>query len=517
MGSEPQIIHVFSGQLERFSVRLAYMKLKHLLEPWSDAVLHAPPDLDIRRIWSDSRSVQPGDLYYPKQGLQVDGLQFAQEALDRGASAVVAPPGTEIRGPWVQTPRDQPSLQDLVLRLYQNPSKHFTVVGVTGTNGKTSTCHYIEAFLKKCGQKVGVIGTTQYRWPGHQEAARWTTPAFEIMQWYLHQMHQAQVDTVVMECSSHGIDQGRLEGIEFDVCVFTNLTHEHLDYHHTMEAYAEAKKKLFTVLLANSCKTKKASVMNVDDPVAQQWIAHDKLDPVWTYGQAPRADIQLLEFLSAPTQSQIKLRVQDQTWSLRTPIVGQYNLYNAMAATCVALILGIDPLSIQTQWQNPVKVPGRLEPVDLKNAKFDVIVDYAYTEDALANVLDTLKPHVQGKLWTVFGSGGDRDATRRGPMAKTVLAKSDHVVMTTDNPRTEDPQAILDEMIHAIEQEDAFAQKVHVEVDRARAIAYAITQAQPGDLVLVAGKGHETYQEVHGVRHPFDDRQKIREAWEKMR
>lgn len=469
-------------------------------------------DVDISRIHTDSRSVAPGDLFFPKQGETFDGLDFVQEAVNKGASAVLTLKELDIAIPQIKCERSFDVLKHLCLTLYDRPTEKMRVVGITGTNGKTSTCYFVERFLERQGRAVANLGSTTYRWPGKSFTAPLTTPMFETLQWYFSKMQQDDVSDVVMECSSHGIELGRVDDIAFDVCVYTNLSHEHLDFHKTMEAYAQAKEKLFAKNLNQSSKPNKCAVINIDDEIGRSWVDKKVSSKIWTYGFDPRADARVHSVTPDAKGMQVHIDFKGQPMTFRTPMLGTYNVMNLMAAMLSAHALGVDLDVMKACMEEGIAVPGRMEHVAI-DAPFTVIVDYAYTEDALINILDTLRPFCSNHLITVFGCGGDRDPSRRPKMGKAVLDRSDRVIITTDNPRTEDPQSIIDEILTGIAGQPSFDQKVMVEVDRKEAIAKALHIAKEGDMVLIAGKGHETYQEIHGVRHPFDDREVVRTCW----
>ena len=488
------------------------MKLSALASILNNAQIYGDPDVEISRIHCDSKSISRGDLFFPKKGERKDGLDFVNEAIQRGASGVLVPSKIQENIPQLVTSRSAENLKALCLHLYNHPTKKLGVIGVTGTNGKTSICHFIEALLRTQFLHTGYIGTTQYRWNNSSVDSQLTTPMFEELQYYFAAMAEENVSHVVMECSSHGIETGRIDHIDFDICVYTNLTHEHLDFHHTMQEYEEAKKKLFVKYLSKSSKKNKHAVINIHDPIGKKWVQEKIFPDIITYGLKSDADIYPVSIETENEGMKISLSVFGEKLSFFMPTLGVYNVLNIMAAIAVVQKLGVSTKKMTQRIEEGIWVPGRLQKVPI-DAPFTVIVDYAYTEDALRNVLQTLVPFRKNRIIAVFGCGGDRDRTRRPKMAKAVYEYADRIIVTTDNPRTEVPEKIIEEILTGIENESEYQKRVSVYVDRREAIAKSLEIAEDGDIVLIAGKGHETYQEIHGVRYPFDDREIVKTCW----
>jgi len=467
---------------------------------------------DLTRIQSHSKAIEPGDVFFPKKGAQVDAIDFAQDVAAQNAGAIVTSEKLALDINQIFMPRDQRTLRKLCHYFYHEPTLEMDVIGVTGTNGKTSVCHFVEAFFHNAKIQTGYMGTTAYRWGNHEVPAKLTTPMYEDVHYYARRMKSDGAQSMVMECSSHGITLGRIDDVHFDVCVFTNLSHEHLDFHKNMQDYAEAKSVLFKKHLSQSKKKHKLAVINIDDSVGKDWASAPIFESITTFGFDTKADIHPVSFQAHPNGMDVTLSVMGERCAFHMPMLGLYNLSNVMAALAVGQWKGLGVKGMIQTIEAGMEVPGRLQKVQI-NAPFSVIVDYAYTEDALKNVLGTLKPFCQNKLIVVFGCGGNRDASRRPKMAKAVYDIADLAIVTTDNPRFEDPDAIIDEMMEGIAREDDFDDKIIREVDRAQAIARALKIAEPNDIIVIAGKGHETYQEIEGVRHPFNDIDIVTQCW----
>ncbi|MBO9542752.1 UDP-N-acetylmuramoyl-L-alanyl-D-glutamate--2,6-diaminopimelate ligase [bacterium] len=455
----------------------------------------------------DSRLVQPGNVFVALKGTRVDAHDRLGDAVQQGASAVVvdaawrAAHPEDLGVPTVPVEAPRWVLSELAARFYGHPSEAFSVVGVTGTNGKTTTTHLIEAILQTAGKTTGLIGTLGSRFAGGVVETGHTTPLALELQGIFARMRRSAVDAVVMEVSSHALDQARVAHAAFDVGVFTNLTVDHLDYHGTLEAYGDAKAKLFEALNATG-----RAVINRDDPAYARFVAASAA-PVLTYSaQGQEADL-MAEDLS--------LHAGGSRWTLVTPwgraavslrLPGLFNVSNALAAAGAALALGLDLETVAKGLSQVGGVPGRVEVVTAPDHPFSVLVDYAHTPDGLENVLRTARGFTRGRLLVVFGCGGDRDASKRPMMGKVAAEGADLVFLTSDNPRSEDPQAIMRQVAEGITSPyEAF-------VDRREAIHAAIRAARPGDVVVIAGKGHETYQIIGDQTLAFDDREVAREA-----
>jgi len=488
------------------------MDLKRLSEILQLDFIQGGAPCDVLRVHANSKTIRSGDLFFPRKGDRFDGLNFIDEAMANGAVAVVVPKHVHKQVGQIIAEPTQGLLRKLCQCLYQEATLGLDLIGVTGTNGKTSVCHFIEALFNNSGLRAGYIGTTAYRWMGKEVPAKLTTPMYEDLQYYTHHMKQDDVQSVVMECSSHGIALGRIDDLHFDVCVFTNLTHEHLDFHENMESYGSTKSELFRTYLKKSKKKNKLAVINIDDELGRGWVNQNIFEKIWTFGFDHRADIYPTSHTTTPKGMDVTLSVFGKNHPFHMPMLGMYNVSNMMAAIAVGLWKGISMDRMTQVIESGIHVPGRLQKVDIQ-APFSVIVDFAYTEDALKNVLGALRPFCKKRMIVVFGCGGDRDATRRPKMAKAVYDLADMAIVTTDNPRSEDPDVVIDEMLIGIEKEAQYKEKVIRKTDRRKAIECALNMAKPDDVIVIAGKGHEIYQEIKGVRYPFNDQEVVQTYW----
>ncbi|MCB9768561.1 MAG: UDP-N-acetylmuramoyl-L-alanyl-D-glutamate--2,6-diaminopimelate ligase [Candidatus Omnitrophica bacterium] len=480
------------------------MLLREVIE--NVPVLASEGDLnrEVTRVVYDSRKVQPGDLFVALRGTQTDGHRYIEQAFQQGASAALVEEPVE--GPcWIQVEDTLPLLALTANRVYGDPARQLKLIGVTGSNGKSTTTYLIESILNHGNSKVGLFGTIEYRWPGFSKPAPNTTPLSADLQEGLAAMQREGVDTAVLEVSSHALVLHRVDTVLFDVAVFTNLSHEHLDFHGNMEEYAAAKKLLFTEHL----KDDGTAVLNMDDHVSRAWAMEWKNKKVLTYGFASNAAVYPEKFALTTEGISGKIHTPSGPIGLESNLLGRHNLYNLLSAISASLAWGAPISQIEEALAEGVHVPGRLERVEV-GQDFRVLVDYAHTPDGLKQVLDTLAELPKNRLICVVGAGGDRDRKKRPLMARIAQELSDIVILTSDNPRTEDPVAILDEM--EVGMLGAPGATHAREVDRHKAIEQAIAMAQSGDVVLIAGKGHEDYQEINHVRHPFDDRVEARNA-----
>ena len=541
------------------------MRLSELIQGLP--IVEARGDAEITGVCVDSRRVQRGDLFVALVGRQHDGHRFIADALQQGAAAVMAQQAAEevaSEFPFVRVPDTREALWRVAQRLYGDPTQHMLTIGVTGTNGKTTTTHMLQKILAVWGKPTVLIGTlgAWIEYPdGRREAlaqeGEFTTPEVYQLQSLLQQARARGAHAAVMEVSSHALDQRRADGIRFNVGVFTNLTQDHLDYHGTMEAYAAAKLRLFTDLAEQSGKPFRA-VVNIDDEWGRVFAAKAR-GAVYTYGESECALVRAtrveyghdtLRFWirttlttnngagrhSTPTAVAPLLKVPPasrgephlgspclqgepqgggsargvEELPLHTPLIAPYNLYNALAATTAALALEVPLEVIRQGLASLSQVPGRFEraPID---ADYTVIVDFAHTPDALARVLQAGRMLNPTRLTVLFGCGGDRDPTKRPQMGRIAAELADRVILTSDNPRTEDPHQILQQILAGVPN-DLRGKVALVEADRRRAIEYALHTAQAGELVLLAGKGHEPYQIVGTEKLPFSDIEVAKEA-----
>jgi UDP-N-acetylmuramoyl-L-alanyl-D-glutamate--2,6-diaminopimelate ligase len=482
-----------------------------LLDALPDKTVLGSLPAGVTGVAYDSRKVAAGALFVAIPGFKQDGRKFAADALGRGAAVVVAEGADPLPGSAaarVLVPSSREALARLADAYHGHPSRRLSVIGITGTNGKTTTSLLVEALLGAGGRPTGVIGTIQYRVGDQAEAASQTTPEALELQALLARMVEARVGGAAMEVSSHALSLSRVDGIEFDVAVFTNLTQDHLDFHKTLEAYRDAKARLFG-LLARSRKPRRAAVVNVDDPAGAAMICAAEADPrvrILTFGLRTPALLRPRRWESGMDGITLEVVTPGGEVAITSALVGEHNVMNLLGAVGVGLALEMEPAQIGRTLSGVATVPGRFERVEA-GQPFLVVVDYAHTPDALENVLATarklLKPGA--RLGVVFGCGGDRDRGKRPIMGGIAARLADRAWVTSDNPRSERPEAILAEIETGI---PATAAGRHESVaDRRRAIQGAVGWAREGDVVVIAGKGHETYQIVGSEVLPFDDRE----------
>jgi UDP-N-acetylmuramyl-tripeptide synthetase len=464
-------------------------------------------DLGIDGLAFHSDEVRPGCLYFVIRGAKDDGASYVQRALAHGAAAVVAETPLVLPVPVLVVDNARRALADAARYYYRDPSRAVSVLGVTGTNGKTTVAHLIRCCLQADRRQVGLLGTIGYEFGGRRLPAPNTTPDPVRIHGYLREMADRYCSACVMEVSSHSLDQERVRGVSFAVGVFTNLTQDHLDYHGTMGAYRQAKSRLFASLQPGA-----TAVLNRDDPasVAMAEALGPGVRIVW-FGFSPEADVRAEQVRLSADGTRLQMVMPNGRVELFLRLVGLHNVQNALAAAAAALALGASELTVASALEDARPVAGRLELVEAplgRPARLRVFVDYAHTPDALDKVCGTLANLCEGRLHVVFGCGGDRDRSKRAPMAAAVARHCDSLFLTSDNPRSEDPERILDDMeagLAAIAATDRRIER-HRIVDRAEAIRAAVVAAAPGDTILIAGKGHETYQIFQDSVVPFDDR-----------
>jgi len=491
------------------------MKLPDLISALPAKELFGNGAIEIRGLAYHSQSVEEGFLFAAIRGVKEDGKRFIPEALARGAGALLldAPIGG-MAVPQVVVPDVREALARLASAFYHNPSLHLTLIGLTGTNGKTTTSYLIESILTAAGKKVGVIGTVNYRFAGQVYPAPTTTPESLDLQKTLRDMHQAGITHVVLEVSSHALDRQRVRGCDFDVALFTNLTRDHLDYHDSMENYFQAKRLLFTQCLAETRKEKRFAVINLDDTRSEE-LRQVSCGTLFGYGVSQKAEVFPERVEEDAEGIRGLVRTPRALLEIRSLLIGRHNLYNILAAVSVGEVLEISPRAISTGVEKLNSVPGRLERVP-GGDEIRVFVDYAHTGDALERALETLRAVHSGRLIIVFGCGGDRDRGKRAVMGKAAALGSDLAVITSDNPRTEDPLKIIEEIEKGIKETgrkkfppaeavgDGKAERGYVIIPgRREAIQLALKAARPGDVVLIAGKGHEDYQVLGDKKIPL--------------
>jgi len=480
------------------------MKLGTLLESISSLETHGSVDFEIEGLAYDSRKVQAGGLFVAIHGHKVDGAQYITEALSNGAVAVVSENdlnlGSEVT--HVQVSCARRALAEISNVYHGDLSHAMKVVGITGTNGKTTTAYMIRDLLRDGGFLPGLLGTVAYEIGDHALPATRTTPEAPDLHAWFQRMKDAGCDSVVMEVSSHAIALQRVHGIDFNIGVFTNLTQDHLDYHKDMDAYCTVKARLL-----QSLGKDRSAVINLDDPWGRGMMAEGRIQAnIVTYGFNEQAAVCASEPVIDEKGTRFRVATPWGDSEIRMQLLGRFNIHNALAALAVGGLFGIE-LPIMAKSLSLIKsIPGRLELVpNRKNKK--VFVDYAHTDDALKNVLTTLREICKGRLLVVFGCGGGRDRGKRKLMGQVAAELADHSFITSDNPRNEEPGAIVSDIIEGFTDQERF----EVVLNRREAIESSIRAMGRRDILLVAGKGHETYQEVQGTIVPFDDRETIRE------
>lgn len=477
------------------------MKLKQVLNQVPLTMSHGDLDCVIEGITYDSRQVKKGFLFVCISGFKTDGHLYVEQALAKGAVAILSEKEIPVPGQitLAVTDNTRTAMPILASNFYDKPSRDLRVIGVTGTNGKTTTTHLIQAILQESGKKMGIMGTLYARLDDYEHIIGHTTPESLEIEEFMNMVRSRQGDGVVMEVSSHALDLGRVDMINFDVAVFTNLTQDHLDYHKTMEEYKKCKLKLFKLIPPEK---ETFCIINADDAYGGDFIdaAGQK---AYTYGINQPADVRATNLITGLKGTKFKVEYSGGSFDIKMKLIGLFSVYNALAAIAFSLREGIDPAIIKAGLEKVRGVPGRFEQVD-SGQDFTVIVDYAHTPDGLENVLKTSKQLVEKRLITVFGCGGDRDRTKRPIMGEIAAQYSDFCVVTSDNPRSEEPEAIINDIISGVEQVPGA--RYAIIVDRREAIRHAVNLARKGDLVIIAGKGHETYQLVKDQVLDFDDR-----------
>ena len=465
-------------------------------------------DIEIGDISYHSHEVKEGDLFVAIRGAKHDGHHFIEETIAGGARAIIVEqmPPQPLNVPVVWVMDTHKALAQISAEFFSHPSRTITLVGITGTNGKTTTSYVIESIFKAARRAVGVIGTVNYRLKGKEQPAPTTTPQSYDLQRLLSEMISDGIHDVVMEVSSHALDQERVRGCHFDVGVFTNISPEHLDYHEDMDRYFAAKKRFFQEILVETEKDPWA-IINIDDPLLKDFQKELPHLRAMTYG-LDRGEVRASNREVSLEGIRATLTTPAGALKIRTSLVGEYNLYNIMAATAVGISLGITPEAIKKGIEALSQVPGRMERVGTGNPW--ILVDYAHTPDALEKTMKEIKRLASGKVFVVFGCGGDRDRTKRTPMGKIAAQWSDLAIITSDNPRTEDPLNIIDEIERGAREISSL--RYRIIPDRREAIKEAIALAGPLDIILITGKGHEDYQIIGEERFPFDDREEARKA-----
>lgn len=456
-------------------------------------------DVPVASLQYNSRKVGKGDVFCCIVGTFSDGHAYAAQAVEAGAAALVVERELPLPVPQVVVKNTRIAMAEMAAAFYGYPARGMRIVGVTGTNGKTSTTYMLKAIAEQCGWKVGLIGTIRNLIGERIIDTERTTPESVDLQRILCEMKDEGVDLVVMEVSSHSLDQRRVHGIEFETAIFTNLTQDHLDYHKTFENYLAAKMRIF--------QQARQAVVNRDDPHAET-ILNALTIPYKTFGIREQADISASEIDITTRGVQFDMHCEPGNVRMYVPIPGLFSVFNAMGAAAAALQLGISLPAIKNGIETMGSVSGRLEPLPTGGRNFTVLLDYAHTPDALENILKTARGFAKGRIVTLFGCGGDRDHAKRPIMGEIAGRFSDFLVVTSDNPRTEDPMAIIEAVLEGVHKSGC----PHIVVEnRYEAIRYALEHAEPEDVIILAGKGHENYQEVGGGKRHFDEKEIVAE------
>ncbi len=463
--------------------------------------------LEIRGVTHDSRKVEKGFLFVAIPGYEIDGHQFISQAIQKGAVAVVVSqsPQKDIKIPQLVVENSRKALAHIASRFFKNPSHQMRIVGITGTNGKTTVTYLLESIFKAAGRNPGVIGTINARFGGKIFQADNTTPESVDLQALMAQMLESGVTDVIMEVSSHALSLERIYEIEFDAAIFTNLSQDHLDYHKTMEDYFGAKKRLFSEYLPQSGKKGKFAVINMEDGFGEKILSDAGVRCVRA-GLTGPYEIFCSSFQLSENGIQAEIRIGSESLLIRSPLLGRFNLENILVAVGLAHGLKVSTEAIQKGIENLACVPGRFEKIP-NNRGVLVFVDFAHTPEALARVGEHLRKLARGRVITVFGCGGDRDRTKRPLMGREAGLFSDIVIVTSDNPRTEDPQSIINQITPGLEEIGFSQNKIMTIADREKALQKAVEMLQRGDLLLVAGKGHEDYQIVGKKKTHFSDQE----------
>lgn len=484
------------------------MVLSKILDKIEGLVFRGNIETEVNEIYYDSRNVLPGGMFVAIKGYKTDGHEYIASAIEKGATVIALEDGSYDvdsipESISVVIAKDTRELLAFMAdNFYSHPSREFKLIGVTGTKGKTTTTYMIKAILEKAGKKVGLIGTIANIVGDTVIPSQRTTPESLDLHRFFRQMADEHVDIVVMEVSSHSLALKRVAGLTFDMAVFTNLTQDHLDFHKTFDNYLATKAKLFEVA--------KEGFVNCDDMYASR-LMNMVTCPITTYGIDNNPFVSARDIIITNSYSEFKLPFNKTIQKIRVGIPGRYTVYNALAAICVCIKLGASVENIISALED-IKVPGRSE-VFPNMRGFTIILDYAHTPDSLENIIKACKVYTKGEIILVFGCGGDRDTAKRPMMGEIAGKLADYTFITTDNPRTEEPESIIKQIEEGMKTTKG---KYKIIVDRKKAIEHALRKAKKNDLVLITGKGHETYQEINGVKHHFDEKEIITETLKKL-
>lgn len=486
------------------------MKLIELIESIDGiTVHHLKQATEIRGITDNSREVKPGFLFAALQGIRTDGINFVQDAIKRGATCILShvPPASHNTIPWIQSKNERKVFSDISRKFYNYPDKELKIIGITGTNGKTSTSYILDSLFSFAGYPVGVMGTISYRWGNQKVKASLTTPQPPVIYEIMRRMVNDSISHLVMEVSSHSIDTERVSSIDFDYAVFTNLTGDHLDYHGDMETYFDVKKKLFHAVAQSGQK----SFLNIDDPYGKR-LKHELSHSSISFGiYDTKADIKAKEIEYKNTGTKFSILSPYGKMTVRTNLLGEMNVYNILASVGVAIENNVSFHDIEAAFKSlDIKIPGRMDLV--KTPFFPIYIDYAHSDDSLKRALLSLRRIENRKIIVVFGAGGDRDVSKRPRMGKVATMYADEVIITSDNPRTEDPLKIISDICSG-----AVRNNYKVVPDRGEAIKEAIKSAGVDDVILLAGKGHENYQVLNDGPIHFSDFEEVEKILKELK
>lgn len=480
------------------------MKLNELFHGMS-CEIYGEGETQIKDLKYDSRSIRRGDLFFCISGFSEDGLKYAPDAVKKGAAAIVVSEyQRELDVPQVVVKNDREAMAVAACRFFDYPARRMKMIGVTGTNGKTTTTYMLKAIAEQAGMKVGLIGTIQNMIGDKEIHTERTTPESIDLQRLLKQMADEGCEVLVMEVSSHSLVLKRVWGIEFDVGIFTNLTQDHLDFHETWENYIEAKSMLF--------EQSEISVINIDDDSAANMMSAAKRE-VMKYSVLQPTQYAAKDIEITHEKTKFSVDIDGRELHIEVAIPGYFTIYNAMGAIVAASAAGIDGYCIEQALKKMKPVAGRFEPLDTHGRDFSIILDYAHTPDSLKNALDTVKSFAPARIVTIFGCGGNRDSSKRAIMGRIAGERSDFTIITSDNPRFEEPAAIMAQIEEGMKETDG--EYICIE-NRKEAMEYAMRNAKAKDVILLAGKGHEDYQEIKGVKHDFDEKVVVEEIMSRL-
>lgn len=487
------------------------MKLNYIIDSFDYELLNGNTNINISKIESDSRKVTKGDMFIAIKGFTVDGHDYIYEAIQNGASCVVLEKDIGIRNNSVTVIKVHDTLDALARfssTFYGEPSKKLRLIGVTGTNGKTSITYLIKRIFEEDGRRTAVIGTLGSVIDNELIKNSNTTPESLTIQRYLRKIVDSNIDYCAMEVSSHALDLKRVEYVDFDIGIFTNLTEDHLDYHLNMENYYRSKLKLFNM-------TKKYNIINIDDAYGSRLLEDIENNvPIITYGTSTNCNVYATDIVCHTKGVDFTLNTTKGSIPIKMKLLGKFNVYNALAAISCGIVSGIDLITIKRGIESVSGIKGRFETVPIEDRDFSVIIDYAHTPDGLEKVLSTIKQFAEGRIVVVFGAGGNRDRKKRSIMGEVVAKYADLCIVTSDNPRFEDPELIIQDVLVGVKRGNAEYVAI---TDRREAIKYALENAKPKDIILLAGKGHETYTIIRDKVIPFDERKIVLEILENMK